>query len=88
MERFSAVPASVFIDLLISPILSYGNEIWGDNDWVEIERIHLFICKLSVGVKRSTPNDGIFAEIGRYPLLICRKIKEYKICAKTMANGR
>ena len=28
-------------DLLISPILSYGSEIWVVNDWVEIERIHL-----------------------------------------------
>ena len=65
-------------DLLISPILSYGSEIWGDNDWVEIERIHLFICKLSVGVKSSTPNDGIYAELGRYPLLICRQIKKIK----------
>ena len=57
-------------DLLISPILSYGSEIWGGNDWVEIERIHLslFICKLSVGVKSSTPNDGIYVELGRYPL--------------------
>ena len=65
-------------DLLISPILSYGSEIWSDNDWVEIERIHLFIYKLSVGVKSSIPNDGIYAELGRYPLLICRQIKKIK----------
>ena len=36
---------------LISPILSYGCEVWGNYDWAEIERLHLWFCKFALGVK-------------------------------------
>ena len=58
--------------------MSYGCEIWGNYSWDEIEKLHLFICKYALGVKSSTPNDGVYAELGRYPLSIFRKIQIVK----------
>ena len=51
-------------DHLISPILSYGSVVWGNQEWIELEKLHLFLCKFALGVKSSTPNDRIYAELG------------------------
>ena len=61
-------------NLTIVPILNYGAEIWGGNEWYELEKIHLYACKFTLGVKQSTTTDSIYAEMGRYPLFTCRKI--------------
>ena len=45
---------------------------------MEIEKLHLFLCKFALGVKSSTPNDAIYAELGRYPLQLCRQISMIK----------
>ena len=29
-------------DHLISPILSYGSVVWGNQEWIELEKLHLF----------------------------------------------
>ena len=65
-------------DHFISPILSYGSVIWGNKEWMEIEKLHLFLCKVALRVKSSTPNDAIYAELGRYPLQLCRQISMIK----------
>ena len=65
-------------DHLIAPVVSYGCEIWGNHSWDAIERLHLFICKYAAGVKSSTPNDGVYAELGRVPLLVQRQIQIVK----------
>ena len=57
-------------DHLISPILSYGCEIWGNRHWEEIEKLNLFICKYALGVKSRTPSNAIHAELGRFLLLL------------------
>ena len=44
----------------------------------QIERLHLFICKYALGVKSSAPNDGVYAELGRVPLLVKRQIQIVK----------
>ena len=65
-------------DHLIAPVMSYGCEIWGNNSWDASERLHLFICKYALGVKSSTSNDGVYAELGRVPLLVKRQIRIVK----------
>ena len=69
-------------DHLIAPVISYGCEIWGNQNWDEIERIHLYFWKLTLGVKPSTPTDGIYAELGRYPLKIFRQIQMVKFAIR------
>ena len=71
-------------DHLISPILSYGCKIWGNRHWEEIEKLHLFIRKYALGVKRSTPSDAIYAELGRFPLLLIRRIQTIKFANRIL----
>ena len=58
--------------------MNYGCEIWGSCNWDQIENLHLFICKYALGVKRSTPNERGCTVLGRFPLLIIRKIQIIK----------
>ena len=78
IESFHPCLLFHLLDLLIAPIISYSSEIWGDKDWVEIERIFLLICKLAIGVESSTLNNGIYTELSIYPLLLCRQTKKVK----------
>ena len=61
-------------DHTILPTLNYGAEIWGGEEWIELEKLHLSACKYILGVSHSTPTNGIYAELGRHPLQISRKI--------------
>ena len=61
--------------------MNYGAEIWGGKDRTELDKLHLAACKYILGVSHSTPTDGIYAELGRHPLHMSRKItiaKYYK----------
>ena len=63
-------------DSCVSSILLYGSEIWepyADHDWkswdkTPIERTHTQFLKRILGVNRSTTNNLVRSELGRYPL--------------------
>ena len=55
-------------DQLIQPILLYGCEIWGYENIMNIERVHLGFCKRILGVRSTTPNFMVYGELGRVPL--------------------
>ena len=63
-------------DELVLPILNYGNEVWGFNQGLSIESLHLQYCQRLLKVKKSTQNDFIYGELGRLPL---QKVKQYDI---------
>ena len=63
---------------MISPILSFGGEVWGLNIASQLEVIHLSFLKSILGVKTSTPNCFIYGELGVYPLYIQRQIMVIK----------
>ena len=52
-------------DKLITPILNYSSEVWGFNQALNVERVHLQFCKKILGVKKNTQNDFIYGELGR-----------------------
>ena len=52
---------------------------------MEIEKLHFLTCKQALGVKESTPNDGVYAELGRVPLLVTRQVQTVKF-AKRIQN--
>ena len=83
MERFRTNFTPVSFYHLISPILSYGCEILGNRRWDEIEKIHLFMCKYALGVKKSTPSDGIYAELGCVPLFVTHQIQIVKFAIRS-----
>ena len=65
MERFSAAPASVFIwsSNFPNPFTQQWN-MWWQWPWLKLKGIRLFNYELSAGVKSSTRNDSIYAELG------------------------
>ena len=51
------------LDQTIAPILNYASEIWGHEELVTLERLHLSACKYIVGVKSTTCTDAVYAEL-------------------------
>ena len=73
-------------NLMISPILSYGCEIWGLRIAEPIDRFHLSFLKCLLEVKASTPNCFVYGELGVYPLIIDRKMRVIKYWLKIIRN--
>ena len=65
-------------DTLISPILTYGCEVWGvylkqnfaSWDKELTEKVHLRFCKYYLGVNSKASNSACIAELGRFPMKI------------------
>ena len=62
-------------DKLIVPILCYGADVWGFIQAPAIERVHLRFLKTILRVKTSTPNDLVYAELGRQTLRTKRLVQ-------------
>ena len=77
-QRFSPKTFLHIFDHTILPILNYAADVWGGNEWPDLERIHLMACKLILGVNQATPSNAIYTEPGRYPLETHRKISMIK----------
>ena len=78
-------PAIFFklFDCQITPILTYGAEIWGLSGNQEIiERVHLFALKRFLGVHPKTPRHLVYGDTGRYPLYVIT----YTKCIKFWLN--
>ena len=63
-------------DKLIVPILCYGADVWGFIQAPAIERVHLRFLKTILRVKTSTPNDLVYAELGRQTLHTKRLVQK------------
>ena len=65
-------------DTLISSILNYSSEVWGMNEAKDIEPLHTKFCRRILGVKKSTNLVALYGELGRFPLIIARKLRMLK----------
>ena len=68
--RHLSLPADVIVDLYektIKPILLYGCEIWGFGKFEILERAQLKFFKSLFGLKKSTPSNIIYGELGYIP---------------------
>ena len=65
-------------DCYISPVLFYGSEIWGFHNATEVEKLHLEFCKNVLKVKKSIVSMMVYSDLGRFPLLLGRKVKIIK----------
>ena len=63
-------------------MLLYASEIWGTTNIHVIETAHLFACKRLLNVSDKTPNNMIYGETGRYPLLIDSTIRSLRYWLK------
>ena len=58
-------------DAQIQPIMQYGSEIWGlEGAAQHCEKVHLYALKKFLYVDMRTPNDLIYYELNRYPIVI------------------
>ena len=57
----------------ITPILSYGGEVWGFYKGPDIENVHVSFCKTLLSVKKSAQNDFVLGELGRVPMIVTRQ---------------
>jgi hypothetical protein len=55
-------------DAVVSPVLSYGCELWVESDTAELEVIHKGFVKSVLGLNKSTGTHLVMAEVGRFPL--------------------
>ena len=65
------LPVDLMIELfdkLVTPILTYGAEVWGFGDNVLLERLYLKFMKMVLHVKRSTPSCMVYGETGTFPI--------------------
>ena len=76
----------LLFDMYIGSILQYAAEIWGLHHGDCLEKVHLDFCKRLLGVKKSSCNVMIYAELGRLPLQAVRKYKIIKYWAKLLAT--
>ena len=78
-------------DAQIQPIMQYGSEIWGlYQAAAECEKIHLYALKKFLNVDMKTPNDLVYSELRRHPIMINSYINaiRYWLRLVTMANER
>ena len=71
-------------DTYVSSVLNYGCEVWGFNMAKDVEKIHTDFCKRILKVRNCTPHFMLYAELGRFPLLISRKIRIVKYWIKLL----
>ena len=70
------------VDFQVKPMLLYVSQILGTTNIHVIETAHLFACKRLLNVSDKTPNNKIYDETGRYPLLINSTIRSLKYWLK------
>ena len=57
-------------DKMVVPILIYGSEVWGYQQYSTIERVHYRFCKYLLNVSSNTHNSAVLGECGRQPIFI------------------
>lgn len=52
-------------------------DIWGFHKAPAIVKVHLNFCKKVLGVNKRINNNMVYCELGRHPLYIRRKFKDF-----------
>ena len=72
----------VFVKLFdgqVQPTLQYGSEIWAfEKAAIHCEKVHLLALKRLLGVDLHTPNDLVYKELNRYPIILNSKINSLR----------
>ena len=70
------------------PILLHCCEVWGYEDFKILEKMHLKVFKLILGVPRSAPSDVVYGELGRQPLSTFIYLRMLKFLEKLVNANR
>ena len=74
---FNHTTSLSLFDTYVGSVLCYGSEIWGFQT-PDVKKVHIDLCKRILNVKTSTPNVMVYYELGRYPMMVTRKIRILK----------
>ena len=97
MQKLSILGSQSFdifiklFDSQVQPIVQYGAELWGLEKAADhCEKLHLFALKRFLGVTVKTPNDLIYGETNRFPILINSAVRcmRYWIKLTQMEDSR
>ena len=73
-------------DSIVEPILLYGSEVWGFENTIYIEWIHIQFCKNILHLRKSTPNYMVYGELGLFPLSINIKMRMVGFWNRLVSN--
>lgn len=73
-------------DRMITPVLTYGGEVWGYDNNDMLEKLHLRFCKYILNVKKSTSSIMVYGELGRFPVDITIKVQMVSYWAKLITG--
>ena len=73
-------------DSVVLPVLLYGCEAWGDINTSKLEQFHTKFCKYLLNLRKSTTNNMIYSEFGRFPLEITIKTRCIKFWHKQITG--
>ena len=59
---------------MVGSVLNYSAEVWGYHEANDVEMLHTKFCRWILRVRKSTNLSGLYGELGRYPLIVYRKI--------------
>lgn len=62
-----------FFYCYVDPIVIDGPEIWGTQKDLNVDRIHLDVCRHLLDAKKSTCTAAVYTELGRFLLHYHRK---------------
>ena len=69
--KMKNLPIDVILDLfdkMIMPIVTYGCEMWGFGNNDIVKKLQLKFYKIVLKLRKSTPSQMVFGEIGKYPI--------------------
>jgi hypothetical protein len=70
----------------VGSILNYNAAVWGNHDSKDIELVHCKFLRKVLNVKKSTNLDGLYGELGRYPMKISRQLIMIKYWTKIIKS--
>ena len=73
-------------DSIVEPILLYGSEVWGFENTIDIEWIHLQVCKNILHLRKGKPNYMVYGELGRLLLSINIKMRMVGFWNRLVSN--
>ena len=73
-------------DSLVGSVLNYAAEVWGNHNGKNIESVHCKFIRKILCVKKSTNIEGLYGEVGRYPMYIRRMLIMIKYWIKIVSS--
>ena len=72
---------------MVGSVLNYSAEVWGNNEAKDIEILHTKFCRWILQVRKSTNLSGLYGELGRFPLIVYRKISMIRYWIRILSSS-